>query len=271
MTYSAVITQVQCDPDAAGRLACAVELAQRFDATLIGLGAEMIPGIADTGLSGIATGWVVDVRESIEARLKLAEHAFTAAARSLRTETIWVSGVSMPARAIAAASRAADLVVAGGKVTGDAYSTAPVGELALSCGRPVLVAPSKPSTIGRKVLLAWRDSREARRALSDALPFLLAADHVEVVEVCTHEDADIARYRVDDVAAALVRRGATASGMVLVQPGPTGMDLLEQADRMGADLIVSGAYGHTRLGEWFFGGVTRDLLSQSDIALLLSH
>jgi nucleotide-binding universal stress UspA family protein len=273
MTYSAVITQVQCDADASGRLACAVDMAGRFDAALIGVGAEMIQPIAyDTGLSGVGAGWIVEVRESIEARLKLARGAFFDAAKPLGSRTVWISELQMPATALSAASRAADLVVAGGGRREDQYSSAPIGELVLSCGRPVLVAPAGGGQLSAKtILVAWKDTREARRALSDALPFFLKADHVEVVELCAKADAEDARCHVDDVAAALRRRGVKASAMVLVEPHPTGQHLLAQARRTGADLIVSGAYGHSRLGEWVFGGITQDLLSQDALHLLLSH
>jgi nucleotide-binding universal stress UspA family protein len=76
---------------------------------------------------------------------------------------------------------------------------------------------------------------------------------------------------VDDVAAALKRRGIKAEGKVVQDPHPDGFQILRQASLVDADLIVCGAYGHTRLGEWVFGGVTRDLLSQDDRYLLLSH
>jgi len=76
---------------------------------------------------------------------------------------------------------------------------------------------------------------------------------------------------VDDVAAALVRRGAKAQGKVVADAHADGMEILRQAALVDADLIVCGAYGHTRFGEWVFGGVTRDLLSQDDRYVLLSH
>jgi len=274
MSYAAVITQVQCDSDAAPRLACAVDMAERFDAALIGVGAEMVPPLAfDGGLSGIEADWIVSMNDSIQARLNLARKSFLEASKELGARAIWSSGLQMPALAVAAASRAADLVVAGGCTRrNDAYAVAPAAELALTSGRPVLITPAHGRALAaRTILFAWKDSREARRALSDAMPFLEGAEAVHVIEACAANDKEDADYRVQDVASALRRRGVKAQAETVVRPHATGGDILDQAARLGADLVICGAYGHSRLGEWVFGGVTQDLLSQDDVYLLLSH
>jgi nucleotide-binding universal stress UspA family protein len=92
-----------------------------------------------------------------------------------------------------------------------------------------------------------------------------------VAAVCPERDADKAHPEVDDVAEALRRRGINAVGKVVQHAHPDGFQILRQANLEGADLIVCGAYGHSRLGEWVFGGVTADLLSQDQAYLLLSH
>jgi nucleotide-binding universal stress UspA family protein len=275
MTYAAVLVHVQPDSDAAPRLACALDVAERFGAAVIGVGAEMIPPLAfDGGFYSLEADWATAMREAIDERLKLARKQFADAAKELGNKAVWESGLQLPAPAIAAASRAADLIVAGGTTNrhSDPYRDAAPGELALTSGRPILVAPSHgPALTGKRVLLAWKDTREARRALSDAMPFLEGAEAVHVVAVCPEIDAEQAKIQVDDVAAALKRRGIKAEGKVVQDPHPDGFQILRQASLVDADLIVCGAYGHTRLGEWVFGGVTRDLLSQDDRYLLLSH
>jgi nucleotide-binding universal stress UspA family protein len=136
----------------------------------------------------------------------------------------------------------------------------------------VLVAPpAAPALSGKTVLLAWKDTREARRALSDAMPFLERAERVVVAAICPKEDVQAVSEAASDVADALRRRGVTAEAKVVEHPHPDGFQLLRQASLEGADLLVCGAYGHTRLGEWVFGGVTADLLSQDTTYLLLSH
>jgi nucleotide-binding universal stress UspA family protein len=275
MTYCALITHVQADAEAQPRLACAVDIARRFDAALIGVGAEMIQPLAfDYGYASLEGEWITAMRASIEERLKIARKRFHEATCGFGEKASFASGMQLPVPAVAAASRAADLIVAGGapRSLHDGYSNCSPAELALTSGRPVLVAPPEaPPLIAKTILLAWKDTREARRAMADALPFLHRAERVVVVAVCTQADAANAKTEVDDVAAALKRRGVKAEAKVVEHIHADGFQVLCQASLEGADLVVCGAYGHTRMGEWIFGGVTRDLLSQDETFLLLSH
>jgi len=276
MTYSSLMTHVQPEPEAAPRLACAVDLARRFGSRLIGVGAEMIPPLAfDNGYYSVDAEWVVAMRQSIEGQLRIAKEAFRRATAAFADDAVWLCGIESPTPALAAASRAADLIVLGGvpRRHGSPYRDCEPAELAMQAGRPVLIAPPKGTLLsGRKVVVAWKDSREARRALSDSIPFLEAAEGVLVLEVCDEDGLDDARIRTDDVVSALRRRKVAAEPKV-AHPGhaTASQRILEEASAFGADLIVLGCYGHSRLGEWVFGGVTRDLLSQDEIYLLLSH
>lgn len=277
MSYAAIMTHVQAEPEAAPRLACAAALARRFNARLIGVGAEMIPPLAfDNGYYSVDAEWVIAMRQSIEDQLRAAEQTFRReTADFAEGEAGWLSGLDSPTPALAAASRAADLLVVGGAPRRhlSPYRDVQPGDLAIQAGRPVLIAPpGAPALSAEKVLLAWKDTREARRALSDSLPFLERAKSVRVVEVSEGEASEDARIRTDDVADALRRRGVPAEAKVAPHAhSPAGERLLHEARAFGADLIVLGCYGHSRLGEWVFGGVTRDLLSQDDVYLLLSH
>ncbi|HXQ13061.1 MAG TPA: universal stress protein [Caulobacteraceae bacterium] len=275
MSYAAVITHVQADAEAAARLTCAIDIAKRFDAALIGVGAEMIPPLAfDSGYYSVEAEWVTAMRETIDSRIKLASGAFHAATKDFGDKAVFLSGLQLPAQAIAAASRAADLIVAGGapRKMHDPYICCDAAELAITSGRPVLVAPpAAPPLQAKQILLAWKETREARRALSDAMPFFEQAERVVVAAICPERDVAQVRLEVDDVAAALRRRGITAEGKVTPHAHADGFQILRQASLEGADLIVCGAYGHSRLGEWVFGGVTADLLSQEQAYLLLSH
>jgi len=214
------------------------------------------------------------MRTTIDERLEKAREVFKAASQRLGERTAFACGMQLPAPAVAGASRAADLIVAGGapRRMHDGYRDCAPGELAITCGRPVLVAPpTAPPLAAKQILLAWKDTREARRALTDALPFLEQAERVAVTAVCLKDDADQTQIQVDDIAAALRRRGIKAEAKVVEHAHADGFQILRQANQEGADLIVCGAYGHTRLGEWVFGGVTADLLSQDEVYLLLSH
>jgi nucleotide-binding universal stress UspA family protein len=276
LTYSAILTHVQPDAEAAARLACAHDLAKRFGARLIGVGAEMIPQVSfDNGFYALQGEWMSSMRAAIDARLASAHTLFQQQTRDMAAEdAVWVSTVASPVAALVAASRAADLIVAGGaprRGADPSYDASPA-ELAMRAGVPVLVVPSGGAAfLGRSVLVAWKDTREARRAVADALPFLESATAVEVVEICEAGGAGDSRIRTEDVAAALRRRGVAATAKVVVHHPATGEAIAREARAFGADLIVLGCYGHSRLGEWMSGGVTRDLLAQDAFYRLLSH
>lgn len=275
MTYKTILTHVQPEAEAAPRLKCAVDLSAEFGAHLIGLAAEAIPPLGFTDPYGLGQGeMIVALRESMATNQADAEKAFREAVGQTPCE--WRTAQDMPSKAMARCARAADLIVAGGapRDASDAYRLAEPGELTILAGRPVLVAPPGGGRLRAKsIVVAWKDSREARRALGDALPFLMRADRVLVVAVAPEPEIEAAQLQTDDVAAALRRHGVPADAKVVASPGEDGVcdELLAQAQAIDADLVVSGAYGHSRFQEWVMGGVTRDLLRTADRFVLLSH
>jgi nucleotide-binding universal stress UspA family protein len=137
----------------------------------------------------------------------------------------------------------------------------------------MLVVPPEVDrlTLG-SVVVGWKDTREARRAVVDALPLLQKAKEVTVVEMIANDgDRAAASRRVADVAAWLGRHQVDASHMVPNHRGDAVEQLIRHASDIEADIIVAGAYGHTRMREWIFGGVTRDLVPKSNRCSLLSH
>ena len=143
----------------------------------------------------------------------------------------------------------------------------------MEAGRPVFFVPPEVEWLKlNTVLVAWKDTREARRAVWDSLPLLQRAREVTVAEVVEgEEDPDAARNRVNDVAGWLARHGVTADIIVPEATENAGEQLDLIAGDISADVVVAGAYGHTRLGEWLFGGVTRDLVSRSSRCSVLAH
>jgi nucleotide-binding universal stress UspA family protein len=122
------------------------------------------------------------------------------------------------------------------------------------------------------VVVAWKDTREARRAVLDAIPFLRAAKRVSVVEVCTRDEKQYALARIDDVVRYLARHKITADPRPILHSDRSDANHLFQfAVDEGADLLVAGAFGHSRLGEWIFGGMTREILASCPVCCLLSH
>lgn len=171
----------------------------------------------------------------------------------------------------------ADLCIVAG-TDGDAEGGAPrehFGALLLESGRPVLMVPPgcKVAAPPRRIVVAWRPTREAARAVHDALPFLTRADQVDVVVVNAgggefgHGEEPGA-----DVASHLARHGVKAN-VVRCDAGPRQVSsiLLEHARECPAQMVVAGGYGHSRLREWAMGGVTRELLTSSTIPVLFSH
>jgi nucleotide-binding universal stress UspA family protein len=187
----------------------------------------------------------------------------------------WRQSFHFPREVIATEARAADLVVIGSHpVAEDAYHAFDPGMVLLNAGRPVLVVPDGFAECypGRRVLVAWKDTREARHAVHSALPYLRMAEHIVLVESVEDVLELTARERLDDVEKYLLRHGIAVSTKAVLHPhGSISDQLISEARKEGADLIVAGAYGHTRLGEWVFGGVTRGLLQKSDACCLFSN
>jgi nucleotide-binding universal stress UspA family protein len=135
-----------------------------------------------------------------------------------------------------------------------------------------LIVPDAVASLrAEHVVIGWKDTREARRAVQDALGFLREAIRVTVVETCQSGEEAAAQEHIDDVARYLTRHLIGGGPRVIIhQEGSGAAQLIRLAQDEGADLIVTGAYGHSRLGE-VFGGMTRDLLASSPVCCLMSH
>lgn len=183
------------------------------------------------------------------------------------------AGAGDLSRLCASEARWADLFVATGVPDGGLDWSEMIETIIFEAGRAVYLAPlgRKPAGAIRNVLVAWRDTRESARAVAEALPFLSAADATRIVTVDPKSDEDRGA-RAADLAAHLDRHGAKVEISAVDTNGATvAAVLLDEARRMSADLIVMGAYGHSRFREWVLGGVTRDMIAQSDTPLLIAH
>ena len=143
----------------------------------------------------------------------------------------------------------------------------------LSCGRPVLVVPDGRDRLeASRVVVAWKEAREARRVVRDALPFLQEAKAVMIVEVCEPGTDARAQQQIDDVATYLQRHKVDVEAKAYLHTERTvAQELLRFAGDARADLVVAGGYGHSRLGELILGGVTRSLLADSAVCCMFSH
>ena len=270
---ASIAVYVGFDSGSDGRIRIAADWAAKFGAALIGV-TGWLPG-------GEAGGWFEyelerpkDRTDRITGELeKLAEH-FRSLVRH-KVETVeWRASVHFPREVIPAEARAADLVIIGPRtVAEDAYHAFDAGEVLLKAGRPVLVVPDGvTSNAGERILIAWKDTREARHAVQDALPYLTTAKDITLVQIAEEVRERAAVAELDDVERYLVRHGIEVRAKSVLHPGESIADQLRNvAKNEGADLIVAGAYGHTRLGEWIFGGVTRGLLNTGDACCLFSN
>lgn len=211
------------------------------------------------------------MQEQIGKNLGAAEMAFRRDAAG--AEIDWRTVQDYPHKALLNTAHAADLIVVSPRSDRGALRSADPADVVMSSGRPVLVVPNDSShLIGMTVVVAWKNTPECRRALSDALPFLQRAEDVIVLAVVKPAMAPLAAFETDDVVANLKRHGVEARPLVTSIDHDAVEDEIERvAGLNNADLIVAGAYGHSRLREWAFGGVTDSFLHRPRCFVLLSH
>jgi nucleotide-binding universal stress UspA family protein len=271
MAYKDLLVHVDTSSHCAARLALAVTLARRFGAHLTGL--HVMPTLAISPF--IADQFPATKLEEAHARIAQlrdeAKEAFAAASQPLGSEAEWRETRGDPVDAVKLAARKVDLAIVGQPAPGADRADLPE-QIVMGSGRPALLVPYARTfaNAGVCVLVAWNGSAQAARAVNDALPFLRSAERVIIVAVnqARDESADDT-----DLAAHLARHGVTAetSAMVTDRDGNIGDVLLSRAADEAADLIVMGAYGHSRLRELVLGGVSRTMLGQMTVPVLMAH
>ena len=275
MSLNDILVHVDGSREAPTTLAAACALARDHDAHLTGLAVDRppeIPGYAAIEIPASALEIIEAQRKETAAKAReMFEKAVAAAGITDRSRWSLVRG--MPLESLSLRSRYADLVIVS-QVNAENQNGASedmVDDLILVCGRPVLVIPyiGAPANFGKKVLVAWNASREAARAVADAMPILEAAESVEVFAV---EPNGIGDAPGADIAEHLARHGVNATASKT-----TGLDievgdvLLNHIADSGADMMVMGAYGHSRMRELVLGGATRHILQHMTVPVLFSH
>ena len=260
------------------RLAPAAAIATRCGARLTGFFAS---GFPVTAAYGDVSGWEQLVDAYLEAQRREAAAAGAAFRQALTKDKLagdWIFRESDETGSAIAEAALYDLVVVG-QPNPDAGLTGAIGlrpeEIVLSCGRPVLVVPYAGEflDVGREILVAWNGSRESARALHDAMFLLPEAESVTLIEIDPPAPGAAApAASAAQVAAALTRRGIAAKAQTETA-GDIGVSdlLLSRAADLGADLLVMGAYGHSRMREFVLGGVSRDIFRHMTVPVLMSH
>ena len=273
MPFTTMMVHVDVERDCEQRVQLALALADRFQAALIGVaGLTLRPAFAAGGVV-IYHEPTERERHTVSARLDDMGGRFRAKGQHLK-QVEWRTALELPYKLVSREARAADLIIVGARHTGgNIEDLADPGVILLRAGLPVLVVPDTVAPLQlRRVVVAWKDTRECRRAVRDALPFLQRAKEVLLVGIGEGEAESNAKRTLSDAAGYLLRHRVAAVHDVWRQArGPVAAELLHLVQDEGADLIVAGGYGHSRLGEWIFGGVTHELLVSSPVCCMLSH
>lgn len=271
MIYATLLVHCDLDPGSDNRLKLAANLAARLHARVIGIAAqpEAVPLYFDFAQGSTAATVQAEARASIESRLQIAEQRFRNVMEGRAKAVEWRAAIDEPLSFVARESRAADLVIAG---KNPEFRLLDPGDLVMVAGRPALMVPSEIEILrAERVLIAWKDTREARRAVFDALPLLRLCRKAIVAEIDENKDLGSANRRVADVVSWLERHGVNAAGWSEPLREGAAVQIEALAEEEVADLVVAGGYGHGKFREWVFGGATKTFLRQTSRCHLLSH
>jgi nucleotide-binding universal stress UspA family protein len=279
MSYRSLLVQLGDDENNAARTELAARLAQRSRAHLMGLSATgHIPLTSAVGPGMLGLDAVTEVMAELDRQAELRAEHFRHRCRLLGSPSFDVL-IEREEQSLALLRHAVftDLVVLGqvDPRRADHAAAQSLLEIAvLQSPRPVLVVPytSRMDRFGEDVLVAWNDSREAARAIGDAMPLLAQARRVHIRQFARHSDAADGRLeRLEALRGWLRHHGVEAEVRVEVTEVDAGNALLSRAAELGSDLLVMGGYGHARWTERVLGGVTRTVLTSSPLPVVMSH
>ena len=279
MEYKNILLHLDHSSGCRNRLETAFELARRYGATITGLFVVpnyVVPSYVEAQIS---VDLITDVTEKAIARATqtLADYQKLADEANANMEAHVLEGQVIPI--LREHSKYADLLLLGQDHPDDpdntSYGLADALLFEGACACMVVPHSGKVEAPGKRVLVTWNASRESAHALREAMPFLSGAESVVVLSTEPDGiDTDIARGHphAQELARFLESHGidSVSSGISDTDMSPSDA-ITGQAADMNADLIVMGAYGHARLREIILGGVTRDLLKQAPVTLLLAH
>ncbi|OLL31131.1 universal stress protein UspA [Burkholderia sp. SRS-W-2-2016] len=279
MSYHSILVHLDTSARAHPRLEFALQLAHRFHARLTGLFSTYVPPRHAFLVMAGTAGYYAEHERQRHERAGALERLFRAELARANVDGEWIAANGYANDAVPPYARLADLIVLGQSNPADPESFVAeqfVEHIVLSAGRPVLLVPSAGTFAapGRHALIAWDGSREATRAIADALPLLVDAAKVTLLTVHSPRDRTAPdRIAGADIAQSIARHGVKADvrELSVATDTPVGDALLSQASELGCDLIVMGAYAHSRLHEVVLGGATRTMLRSMTVPVLLSH
>ncbi|WP_321937825.1 universal stress protein [Paraburkholderia sp. J8-2] len=279
MTYKTMMVHLDTSRGAKTRLSFALKLARKFGAHLDGVFAMLDPHpVGFYAMTGAADYYEAHRRFLTQKRREV-EGLFRAELTRARVPGRWNAPDGYPVTTIVQRGRTADLVVLGQSRPKDPESYVAdhfLETVLLGAGSPVLLVPETSSleVVGDRVLIGWNGSREAARAIHDAIPFIARATHVTVVAISTVVKAGPTEASCADVVTMLRRHTTHPVDVARFERSlavSTGDALLRFAIDGEYDLLVTGAYGHARFQEFVLGGVTRAILASMALPVLMSH
>lgn len=279
MTYKTLLAVIQSKHDIDRVLDHVLPLAARFQSHVVGFHAEPMAIPYTTAIGFPDAEFMQVTAEATKERADELGKKFGIRATGAGVPHEWRTMESLSgdsALCALASARAADLVIAAQTDRNESGSAgANLDHLLFETGRPTLFVPyaGPVTTTFTKILVAWNGTREASRAVFEALPFIMEADETEILTVDAPDaDGDQTRVAGADIAAALLRHGAHVT---IAEESSAGIGVSaaieNHAVETNADLLVMGAYGHSRLREFLFGGVTREVLRSMPIATFMSR
>ncbi len=277
MAIKDILIHVDTAKSCPKRVEAAIRVARSHESHLTALYVLYEPSIPPYAEAQLPIELLQIQAEALEAQAVEAEKRFRASVDKAGVKAEWRCVKGDPVQTINLHARYADLVVTGQAEDRDLewMSAAVSDHVALGSGRPVLVIPyiGAGKTIGERIYVAWNASREAVRAVNDAMSFLVRAKEVKVIAINPRSGASgHGEIPCADICLHLARHGVKTEAYQ-AQAGDldVGDMLLSRAADDGADLIVMGAYGHTRFREVVLGGATRHLLEHMTVPVLMSH
>jgi nucleotide-binding universal stress UspA family protein len=271
MAYKAALTHVVADQGCESRLRMTTSIASLLSCEIIGVGARAPwPYTRDGGRSSEFEQTPAAARQDVDNAAAM----FRETLKDAPIASSWRDELGYPDAVVAAHCCAADLVIAyptRGDVDRSLYAAPDA--LVMESGLPFLLLPRREAEFrAERIVIGWKNTRETRRAISATLPLLTKADRILVAAICREADLASVEAELSDVAQRLARHGVQAATLAEVDaPGVAGRRLSRIAETDKSDIIVAGAYGHSRLREWVLGGVTRDLIADGSRYVLLSH
>jgi nucleotide-binding universal stress UspA family protein len=280
MSYRTLLVALDGGPRTVARVALAAHLASTFEGHLVGVAATGLPDVVVSINSNVPDS-VECIRLSADLLRRRAEAAADAFSRQAQAAGVASHEARVveaePLDAVVRLAVGADLVVVGQtdpRARVDGVAADFPQQVILHAGVPVLVVPYAGSyaAIGPRVLVAWKDTRECARALRDALPMLRRATAVVLVEIGEPGADGAADAEAREATVAFLSRHGIAAE-TRFEPRSVGAAdaLLSLASDLSADLLVMGAYGHSRMTEWVLGGATREILARMTLPVLMAH